>query len=76
MIKVQISGGLLTDYYPYTITRLHYAIHDTGLMHGHRKLRLVEDFEVLGLTPDFKPSRLMPARQYNMECCKKGENCV
>ncbi len=33
---------------------LHYATHDRHLMHGHRKLCLVEDFEMLHLTGDFK----------------------
>ncbi len=41
-------------------------------MHGHRKLRLAEDFEMLRLTTDFetlrltcdfKTLRLMPARR-------------
>ena len=50
----------------------HYTTHDTCLTHGHRKLRLAEDFEMLRLTPDFetlhltcdfKTLRLMPARR-------------
>ncbi len=34
----------------------HYATHDTRLMHGHRKLRLAEYFEMLPLMPDFDTS--------------------
>ena len=46
--------------------------HDMRLTHGHRKLRLAEDFEmlcltpyfeILGLTCDFKTLRLTPARR-------------
>ncbi len=37
---------------------IHYATHDTRLTHGHRKLRLAEDFEMLHLTPDFEILRL------------------
>ncbi len=33
---------------------LQYTSHDTHLTHGHRKLRLAEDFETLHLTPNFK----------------------
>ena len=36
----------------------HYATDDTYWMHGHRKLCLVEDFEMLGLMPDFEMLRL------------------
>ena len=32
--------------------------HDTGLIDGHRKLRLAKDFEMLHLTPDFETLRL------------------
>ena len=38
---------------------IHYATHDTRLTHGHRKLRPVEDFEMLRLTPDFETLCLM-----------------
>ncbi len=53
-----------------TVSCLHYATHDKRVTHGHRKLRLAEDFEMLRLTPDFetlcltcdiKTLRLMPA---------------
>ena len=37
---------------------LHYTTHDTRMTHGHRKLRLAEDFEMLRLTPDFETLRL------------------
>ncbi len=37
---------------------LHYTTHDTRLTHGHRKLSLAEDFEILRLTPDFEILRL------------------
>ncbi len=30
---------------------IHYATYDTRLTHGHRKLRLAEDFEMLRMTP-------------------------
>ena len=33
---------------------LHYATQYIRLMHGHRKLRLAEDFEMFRLTPDFE----------------------
>ena len=35
---------------------VHYATHDTMscLMHGHRKLRLAEDVEILRLAPDMR----------------------
>ncbi len=35
---------------------VHYATHDTRLTHGHRKVRLAEDFEMFHLTPDFEIS--------------------
>ncbi len=46
-----------------------YATHDTCLTHGHRKLRLAEDFEILCLTCDFKTLRLMPARHNISKHC-------
>ncbi len=41
-----------------SLSGLHYATHDTRMTHGHRILRLGEDFEMLRMTPDVETLRL------------------
>ncbi len=38
---------------------LNYATHDTRLTHGHRKLCLAEDIDMLRVMPNFETLRLM-----------------
>ena len=54
-MSTKISGAFII----YGKGNVHYATHDTRLMHGYRKLRLAEIFEMLRLMPDFETLRLM-----------------